>query len=76
MSSITADKQRNRKGSIRLWAVIFWLFVWQAVSMGIGQEILLVSPVRVLKRLGELEKDPGRTVSPYYNKNKSGSVLL
>lgn len=54
MSSITADKQRNRKGSIRLWAVIFWLFVWQAVSMGIGQEILLVSPVRVLKRLGEL----------------------
>lgn len=25
--------------------------------------------------LGELEKDPGRTVSPYYNKNKSGSVL-
>ena len=28
-----------------------------------------------LKMLGELEKDPGRTVSPYYNKNKSGSVL-
>ena len=28
-----------------------------------------------LKMLGELEKDPGRTVSPYYNKNKSGSGL-
>lgn len=28
-----------------------------------------------LKMLGELEKDPGRTVSPYYNKNKSDSVL-
>ena len=28
-----------------------------------------------LKMLGELEKDPGRTVSPYYNKNTSGSVL-
>ena len=28
-----------------------------------------------LKMLGELEKDPGRTVSPYYSKNKSGSVL-
>ena len=28
-----------------------------------------------LKMLGELEKDPGRTVSPYYNRNKTGSVL-
>ena len=28
-----------------------------------------------LKMLHELEKDPVRTVSPYYNKNKSGSFL-
>ena len=28
-----------------------WLLVWQAVSTSIGQEILLVSPVVVLKRL-------------------------
>ena len=28
-----------------------------------------------LKMLGELEKDPARTVSPYFNKNKSGALL-
>ena len=28
-----------------------------------------------LKMLGELEKDPMRTVSPYFNKNKNGSFL-
>lgn len=31
-----------------------WLLVWQAVSTSVGQEILLVSPVAVLKRLFEL----------------------
>ena len=28
-----------------------------------------------LKMLGELERDPARTVSPYFNKNKSGALL-
>ncbi len=28
-----------------------------------------------LKMLGELEKDPARTVSPYFNKNKAGAHL-
>jgi len=32
-------------------AVLFWLAVWQAASVVIGQEILLVSPVSVLRRL-------------------------
>lgn len=54
MISITADKRKKKKGAIRLWAVVFWLLVWQAVSAAIGQEILLVSPVRVIKRLAEL----------------------
>lgn len=54
MISITADKAKECKKSIRLWSVLFWVFIWQSVSMYLGQEILLVSPVRVVKRLGEL----------------------
>ena len=33
---------------------MFWLLVWQGVSQVLGQEILLVSPVSVLRRLLEL----------------------
>ena len=48
MSSTTANKKKRER---RFWAVAVWLFVWQAVSVWIGQEILLVSPVVVLERL-------------------------
>ena len=49
MSSITADKKR-----IKLWAVLFWLALWEIAARLIGQEILLVSPVLVLHRFLEL----------------------
>ncbi len=42
---------RNRKGKVRIWAIAAWMIIWQLASMGIGQEILLVSPVTVLQRL-------------------------
>ncbi len=38
----------------RAAAVLFWLGVWQIVSMVLGQEILLVSPVLVVRRMWEL----------------------
>ncbi|MBO4298646.1 MAG: ABC transporter permease subunit [Clostridia bacterium] len=41
----------SRKYLIRALAVLFWLGVWQIMSMVIGQEILLVSPVRAAKTL-------------------------
>ena len=41
-------------GRIRLWAVVFWLAVWQIASMVIHQDLFLVSPVRVVVRLGQL----------------------
>ncbi len=44
-------RKHNR---IRAWAVLFWLVVWQAASMALDKEILLVSPLKVLRRLGEL----------------------
>lgn len=42
------------KQKIRLWAVVFWLAVWQIASMALDQQILLVSPVRVIIRLVQL----------------------
>lgn len=53
MDSIIRDNKLNKTlaGS---GAVIFWIAVWQAASMALGQEILLVSPVSVLGKLAEL----------------------
>lgn len=56
------DKKQNRNTHrraprghpLRWWAVAFWVIVWQIAAMGLGQEILLVSPASVLARLGEL----------------------
>ncbi|MDO5344266.1 MAG: ABC transporter permease subunit [Lachnospiraceae bacterium] len=47
---------KNRKNSpkIRLWAVCFWLTVWQLGSMALNQKLLLVSPLQVLIRLSRL----------------------
>lgn len=47
------------QGRIRPWAVIVWLAVWELASLYIGQEILLVSPVSVAKRLWELLSGAG-----------------
>lgn len=42
------------KRKIRLWAVAGWLLVWQACSMAVKSDILLVPPLRVVGRLLEL----------------------
>ena len=39
---------------MKLWAVAFWLLLWQIASMVIDQQLILVSPIRVLQRLGML----------------------
>ena len=54
MGSITNDRDRteNKKYiGIRILAVLFWIAVWQIASMWLGQEILLASPVSVIRRL-------------------------
>lgn len=47
---------RGKAGDIivRLTAVLFWLGVWQICSAAVNKEILLPSPVDVLKRLAGL----------------------
>lgn len=53
--SITSGDLNDRKNwRTRVLAVLFWLLIWQAASMNLGQEILLASPVSVVKKLGEL----------------------
>jgi len=53
MSSITSGKSNNRT-VVRPWAVAVWLLIWEAASVLIGQEILLVSPVSVVIKLKSL----------------------
>lgn len=44
----------KKDGKIRLWAVLFWLIIWQAGAMALSQKLLLVSPLEVVVRLSEL----------------------
>lgn len=41
-----------------LWAVVFWLLVWQIAAMLMHQPLLLVSPLETLQRLGSLILEP------------------
>jgi NitT/TauT family transport system permease protein len=43
---------------IKLWSVIFWLTIWQLISIQIDKEILLVSPIKVIIRLCALTLTP------------------
>lgn len=45
---------KTNKTKIRLWAVVFWLLVWEAASLIIDQKLFLVSPVTVFLRLTQL----------------------
>ena len=52
-------KKSTVQNSIRPWAVLFWLLVWQGASMALAAAypyggLLLASPLSALARLGEL----------------------
>jgi len=58
MTFITQDKKAlYRNAARKLLVAAFWLTIWQMIYMNIKQEILIVSPVRVLQRLLELSHD-------------------
>ena len=51
--------RNTAQNSIRLWAVIFWLLIWQGASMLFAAlwpngHLLLASPISAAVRLGEL----------------------
>lgn len=47
----------NKKKSIKLWAIITWLLIWEIASRLLNQGILLVSPILTAKRLFELARE-------------------
>lgn len=49
MPSTTSAKKR-----LPLWAVIFWLAVWEIAALWVDEPILLVTPLSALRRLGQL----------------------
>lgn len=50
---------KKHTSPVRLWAVLFWLAIWQLASMKLNQRILLVSPAEVLLCLAGLVKTAG-----------------
>ena len=47
--------EKTKKRRLQLLAAsVFWLGVWQAAAMAIGQEVFLVSPVQALGTLVQL----------------------
>jgi len=67
---MNTNKGNQEKSKIvTLAAVSFWILLWQVASMIIGQEILLASPVKVLKTMAEL------FVQPHFWTSISGSVM-
>ncbi len=63
-----------QKTLFKAGAVLFWLLLWQLGSMALSQEILLVSPVAVLRRLGVLALEPAfwRTVAFSFGRIAAG----
>ena len=53
-------KTIGKKPRIRItvWSIILWMVVWQIASLIIGHDILLVSPIAALERLGYLAIQP------------------
>ena len=51
MTSIIPNKNKKEKQrKTKLWPIVFWLMIWQAASVFVGQEILLASPVSVIMK--------------------------
>ena len=45
---------KNKNYIVKTLAVVFWIGIWQIVSMCVGKEVLVASPMSVIKVFGEL----------------------
>ena len=74
MNSTSLD---NKKNKIPVWSVIIWLAAWQLLSMYLKSDILLVSPLKVIKcLLGMLPKaDFWRAVGFTFIRINAGFLL-
>lgn len=48
----------KNKPVIRLWAVAFWVLLWQAAAMAVGRDFLLASPLAAASRFLALAVSP------------------
>ena len=51
-------KSKKQKATATLCAVAFWLLVWHIASVAVGSEIILVSPLGVVRTLFDVVRDP------------------
>ena len=51
-------KTKKQKAIAATCAVAFWLLVWHVVSLCVGSELVLVSPVKVVQTLFTVIFDP------------------
>lgn len=72
MQNSTTKKDRI----IYILSVLFWLFCWQILSLVIGEDILLVSPLKVLVRIFELLPTKEFWTSILFTCSKIGLGLL
>jgi ABC-type nitrate/sulfonate/bicarbonate transport system, permease component len=45
---------KNKNIIAKIFAVVFWILMWQMVSIWVGKEVLVASPLAVIKVFGEL----------------------
>lgn len=50
----TAPDAKGKRVLLGLLAAVFWIAVWQAVSMAVGQELLVPAPLKVAGTLWRL----------------------
>ena len=67
----------NPKRTIRLWSVAAWLLIWHGLSLYVGYEILIVSPLSVVIRLSQLVFEAGfwRTILFSFLRIAAGFLL-
>ena len=53
-STTNANEIKKHRLCYKILAAAVWILVWQLASMWLKQEILLASPVSVIRRLGQL----------------------
>lgn len=57
--TISSISQNKKRILIKTFSVILALAVWQALSMLVGTDLLLVSPIQIIKRLSTLVFEEG-----------------
>ena len=57
----------NKKTRAKIFSVLLALALWQLVSMAVGSEMLLASPVSVVSRLAVIWREPGFLASVLFS---------